>query len=91
MDRYSTDIRYAQKMDNQDELSHFRDEFLIEEPELVYLDGNSLGRLPRRTVQVLSRAVELEWGERLIRVWNEGWMETPTALGRKIARLIGEK
>jgi len=91
MDRYSTDIQYAQKMDNQDELSYFRDEFLIEEPELVYLDGNSLGRLPRRTVQVLSRAVELEWGERLIRVWNEGWMETPTALGRKIARLIGAR
>ncbi len=89
MDQYSTDIQYAQKMDNQDELRNFRDEFLIKEPELVYLDGNSLGRLPKRTAQVLSKAVEQEWGERLIRVWNDGWMDAPTRLGSKIARLIG--
>ena len=62
MDQFSTDIQYAQKMDNQDELRNFRGEFLIKEPELVYLDGNSLGRLPKRTAQVLSKAVEQEWG-----------------------------
>ena len=57
---------------------------------VVYLDGNSLGPLPRSAVERLRRTVEAEWGERLIRAWNEcGWIDLPTRLGDRIGRLIG--
>ncbi len=84
-----TDSAYALELDRQDELAVFRDEFIIEDPELIYLDGNSLGRLPRRTVQRLRDAVEQEWGGRLIRAWNEGWFTAAERIGAKIGRLIG--
>lgn len=84
-----TTIDLARELDAQDELAAFRDEFVIADPDLIYLDGNSLGRLPRRTVNFMRQAIEQAWGERLIQVWNDGWIETPTALGAKIARLIG--
>jgi kynureninase len=85
----STDLRAAQDLDAQDELRFFREEFVIEDPDLIYLDGNSLGRLPRKTVSHLQNVVERQWGERLIRSWNEGWVDLPTDLGAKIARLLG--
>lgn len=84
-----TDLDFARQLDAQDELASFRDEFIIDDPNLIYLDGNSLGRLPKRTVEFMRRAIEQEWGQRLIRVWNDGWINTPTDLGAKIARLIG--
>lgn len=87
----STDFSYAEVLDSQDELAGFRDEFFISDPNLVYLDGNSLGRLPRRTLDVMRRMVEYEWGERLIRGWNDSWVDAPTALGEKIARLVGAR
>ena len=59
-------------------------------PGLVYLDGNSLGPLPRGARARLSREVECEWGEKLIRGWNEsGWMDLPATVGDKIAPLVG--
>lgn len=84
-----TDPDFARELDTQDELASFRDEFMIEDAHLIYLDGNSLGRLPKRTIEFMRRAIEVEWGERLIRVWNDGWVHTPTALGAKIAQLVG--
>ncbi len=85
----STDIALARKLDTQDELASFRDEFVIDDPNLIYLDGNSLGRLPKRTVNFMQNAIEQEWGKRLIQIWNDGWVNTPTELGAKIARLVG--
>lgn len=91
----STDIEIALQLDAQDELAGFRDEFLIgaagSEEDLVYLDGNSLGRLPKRTVKIMQHMIEHEWGERLIRGWNDGWMHMPVVLGEKIARLVGAR
>jgi kynureninase len=84
-----TDLDFARELDSQDELAPFREEFMIEEPDLIYLDGNSLGRLPKRTVDFMRQAVEYAWGQRLIRLWNDGWIHTPTELGAKIARLVG--
>lgn len=84
-----TDFDFALEMDRADALAAFRDEFVIDDPDLIYLDGNSLGRLPKRTVAPLHAAVEQAWGQRLIRGWNEGWIELPQRLGAKIARLIG--
>ncbi len=85
----STDIRLAHELDDQDELSPFRQEFVIDDPDLIYLDGNSLGRLPRRTIGHLQDVVQRQWGERLIRAWNDGWIDKPVELGAKIARLVG--
>ncbi|MFN8455645.1 MAG: kynureninase [Anaerolineae bacterium] len=84
-----TDLDFALELDAQDELAAFREEFVITDPDLIYLDGNSLGRLPKRTIPFIRRAIEQEWGERLIQVWNDGWINTPTELGAKIARLVG--
>ncbi|MDP1026765.1 kynureninase [Sphingomonas sp. KR1UV-12] len=56
---------------------------------LLYLDGNSLGPLPHATVAAMTDMVERQWGQRLIRSWNEGWIDAPTRLGAKIAPLIG--
>jgi kynureninase len=89
MDFTRTDSGFALELDAQDELAPFRDEFLIDDPNLIYLDGNSLGRLPRRTIPLMRDAIERAWGERLIRVWNDGWIHAPTALGAKIAQLVG--
>lgn len=75
--------------DLQDPLSEFRDAFVVRDPGLIYLDGNSLGRLPRRTAEVMREVVEGQWGERLIRGWGEGWIDLPARVGAKIARLVG--
>lgn len=57
---------------------------------VVYLDGNSLGPLPRAAAARVARAVEAEWGEMLISAWNQaGWMAMPAHLGDRIGRLIG--
>lgn len=69
----------------------WRDRFHIPDPDLVYLDGNSLGRLPRATLDLAGSLVGEQWGERLIRGWNEGWFELPLRVGDKIGRLIGAR
>jgi kynureninase len=79
----------AEALDAADELAGFRDEFVVGDPGLIYLDGNSLGRLPRRSVAHLAALVEAEWGGRLIRGWGEGWMAAPQRVGGKLARLVG--
>src|SRR5579863_6222952 len=59
-------------------------------PNLVYLDGNSLGPLPRGAMARAQATIEREWGGELIRAWNSaGWMDMPRRLGDRIARLIG--
>lgn len=82
-------LEQARHLDASDQLASYRDEFLITDPALIYLDGNSLGRLPKRSVARLREVVEQAWGERLIRGWGEGWFEAPRRVGAKIARLIG--
>ena len=75
--------------DAADALAPFRDRFALPKG-LIYLDGNSLGALPRQTAARLKSAVEQEWGEGLIRSWNDAdWVNAPRRVGAKIARLIG--
>lgn len=83
------DLDSAREMDVRDPLAKFRDEFVIAGDETIYLDGNSLGRLPKRTRAILQDAIENQWGKRLVRGWGEGWMDAPARIGAKIAQLIG--
>lgn len=80
---------YATKMDAQDPLQKFRSRFVISDPGLVYMDGNSLGRLPKIAVNRIAEVVTNEWGAELIRGWNKGWWEAPRRVGDKIAQLVG--
>ena len=79
----------AAEFDAADPLAGYRARFTLPEG-VIYLDGNSLGALPRATPAALARAVEREWGEGLIRSWNDaGWFDMATRIGGKIAPLIG--
>ena len=80
---------FAHHLDETDPLARFREAFLVGEPDLIYLDGNSLGRLPRPTAERLQDLVEREWGRDLIRSWNAGWYGAPARLGDKLAPLLG--
>ena len=86
---YPHTLAEAHALDALDPLAAYRSEFAIDDPNLIYLDGNSLGRLPLRTRARVSQVVEQEWGSRLIRGWGEGWFSAPQRIGAKIAQLIG--
>lgn len=76
-------------LDAADPLRGFRDRFALPDG-VIYLDGNSLGALPKTAPARIAEVVGREWGEDLIRSWNvHGWMDLPRRLGGKIARLIG--
>ena len=78
-------------LDSADPLRGFRDRFVLPEG-VIYLDGNSLGALPRAAIARQSALVEEEWGCELIRSWNtRGWIEAPRRIGAKIAPLIGAR
>ncbi len=79
----------AAQLDQQDPLRDFRSQFVIPDPDLIYMDGNSLGRLPKAAVNRLQTVVADEWGTDLIRGWNKGWWEAPQRAGEKIAALVG--
>jgi kynureninase len=88
---FSPDLAYAQALDAADELAPFRQRFVVDDPELIYLDGNSLGRLPKESIGRLRDLVERQWGVELIRGWNQGWIDLPERVGAKIARLVGAR
>jgi kynureninase len=76
-------------LDAQDPLATLRDRFL-NDGETIYLDGNSMGRLPRAALRRLQEMAEHEWGTILVRGWTEsGWMESPLRVGDRIGALIG--
>jgi len=79
--------RAAADLDAADPLARFRDRFVGAASELVYFDGNSLGRPVAATADRLAAFVEQDWGGRLIRGWDEQWMELPTSLGDDLARV----
>lgn len=77
----------ALELDKKDKLAYFRNQFEIGEE--IYLDGNSLGRLPKKTIGLISDLTLNQWGKRLIRSWNEHWMELPNKVAAKIAQVVG--
>lgn len=83
------DLQTARLLDAQDPLAAYRHRFAFTDPDLIYLDGNSLGRLPKAAADLAADLVAAQWGEGLIRSWNSGWWQAPERIGAKIARLIG--
>ncbi len=82
-------IAKARELDAADPLAKYRGRFDLPEG-VIYLDGNSLGALPKATPERLEEVVRSEWGEGLIRSWNSAeWITMPQRLGAKIAPLIG--
>lgn len=79
----------AKRYDASDGLAGFRDEFVIDDPNLIYMDGNSLGRLPKRSAERAASVVNEEWGKLLIRSWGINWYAAPRKIGAKIAHLVG--
>ena len=77
----------AAALDAADPLSAFRARFFTDE-RVVYLDGNSLGRLPRTTLERLHEVARVQWGERVVRAWEEGWMELPTQTGDRLGAAV---
>jgi kynureninase len=76
-------------LDAQDPLASLRDAFALPQG-VIYLDGNSLGALPKATAARVAELIEKQWGQDLITSWNKhGWIELPGRIGDKIARLIG--
>lgn len=76
-------------LDRDDPLAGLRQEFMLPEG-VIYLDGNSLGPLPRAALERGRQVLVEQWGAGLIRSWNSaGWFELPTRLGDKLARLLG--
>ncbi len=86
-----TTLQDCRGLDAQDPLRELRGLFALPQG-VIYLDGNSLGPLPKATVSRVARAITQEWGEGLIRSWNSaGWFDLPQRLGDKIAQLVGAR
>lgn len=79
----------AQALDREDKLADHRNNYVITDPDLIYLDGNSLGRLHGDVQTVVEDVVTNQWGDRLIRSWNEGWWELQLRLGDQLGSLLG--
>lgn len=79
---------HAEALDAGDPLAAYRDQFVIADQRLVYLDGNSLGRTPKRTVARLQQIIHHEWASQLILSW-EHWVDLPVRVGDALAPLIG--
>ena len=78
----------AAALDAADPLADWRDRFVIPDPDLAYLDGNSLGMLPRATVHRLHEVLTDEWADGLIRSWDH-WLDMPRRVGDDLAPLLG--
>jgi kynureninase len=79
----------AIELDRADPISGFRERYVFSDPDLIYLDGNSLGRLPSDAGQIVDRVVSEEWGERLVSSWNERWWNLQLEIGARLAPLLG--
>jgi kynureninase len=89
MTNFSPSLSFAQQLDSLDPLASYRERFVITDPDLIYLDGNSLGRMPKAAAERAKQIVDEEWGHDLIRGWNKGWWDASARVGDKIGSLIG--
>ena len=88
MSEVMLDRAYAEKLDAADPLAGYRERFLLEDPALIYLNGNSLGALPRATLARMESVYREEWGAALARSWDH-WVDLPARAGDVVGELIG--
>jgi len=80
-----TDREYALELDKNDPLAHYKSQFVITDPEMCYLDGNSLGRLPKSTITAITDFMNKEWGPEVVTGWSH-WVDESQPTGD----LLGE-
>ena len=80
-------VDHANDLDSQDPLRAFKDEFVITDPSVCYLDGNSLGRLPKKTVTEVNSFLMNEWGPELVDGWSH-WIDQAQPAGDLLARAV---
>ncbi len=89
--QFDTTLQFAEQQDKQDRLNTFRNRFYFADKDTIYLDGNSLGRLPLKTKSIITEVMQKQWGTELIESWNTHWYEKAGELGDKIAGIVGAK
>jgi kynureninase len=80
-----TDRQFALDLDASDPLAKYRDQFVISDPTMCYLDGNSLGRLPKQTIKVINDFLVDDWGAKVVEGWND-WIDQAQVVGDLIGR-----
>ena len=80
-----TDREYALALDRDDSLAHFREKFVITDPNLCYLDGNSLGRMPHGTIKAVNDFLTLEWAREVVTGWSH-WVDEAQPVGDLLGR-----
>ncbi|CAB4568462.1 MAG: aminotransferase class V-fold PLP-dependent enzyme [Actinobacteria bacterium] len=80
-----TDREYAEELDKKDPLAHFKSQFVVGDPTMCYLDGNSLGRLPKATITAINDFMTKEWGPEVVTGWSH-WVDEAQPTGD----LLGE-
>ena len=83
----SLSLNEIKKLDQSDPISNFRNEFHFQKKDLLYLDGNSLGRLPKKTIRDLSSFITEEWGNQLVEGW-ENWINEAQVSGDLLAKNV---
>jgi kynureninase len=81
------DIEYARSLDRADPLAGFRDHFVIADPDMCYLDGNSLGRLPKATAEAVQKMTVEEWGGELVTGWSH-WIDMAQTVGDRLGSAV---
>ncbi len=76
----ATDRQFALDLDSRDPLAKFRSQFVISDPNICYLDGNSLGRLPKNTIEAVNTFMENEWGPEVVTGWGH-WVDEAQPTG----------
>jgi kynureninase len=84
----AADREAAVERDRSDPLRAFRDRFVFADDGVIYLDGNSLGRLPADTPARVDDVIRGAWGSRLIRAWSDGWLELPQRIGDRLGHSL---
>ena len=79
--------KIALEKDSHDDLKNFKSKFLNNSNE-IYLDGNSLGKLPLKSIENLNEVINKQWGQNLIRSWNDNWLKLTEKINFKMSKLI---